>query len=148
MIWKNWLSWLLPIGLLRLALGGDSSSSSSNTTQTTNIDKRQVVDAGGIGVSSDSSTVTVNALDGDIVKAALDTVKAADATAGEGFSKLLDLAGKVFDTGANIVTKGQEMTNAAYQQAATEKAGTIDNKTIMVLGVAGAAAYALSKMKG
>lgn len=61
--------------------GGDSSSSSSNATTTTSIDKRQVVDGAGIGVSSDSSTVnttyTVNQTDQGALQKASDIVTAA-----------------------------------------------------------------------
>lgn len=124
--------------------GGGGGSSSSNATNTTSTDKRMVVDQG-IGISSDSSSVYVNALDGDIVKAALDTVKASDAVAGEGFGKLLDLTGKVFDVGSGVIKAGQQMTADAYQTATAEKSGSIDNKTIMILGIAGAAAWAFSK---
>lgn len=106
-----------------------------------------VVDQG-IGISSDSSSVYVNALDGDIVKHALDTVKASDAIAGEGFGKLLDLTGKVFDVGSGVIKAGQQMTADAYQTAQAEKSGSIDNKTIMILGIAGAAAWAFSKAGG
>lgn len=127
--------------------GGGGGSSSSNATTTTSTDKRMVVDQG-IGISSDSSSVVVNALDGDIVKHALDTVKASDAIAGEGFGKLLDLTGKVFDVGSGVIKAGQQMTADAYQTATAEKSGSIDNKTIMILGIAGAAAWAFSKAGG
>ncbi len=51
--------------------GGGGSSSSSSSTTTQNFDKRVAVDTG-IGLSSDSSTVTINALDGGAVNASLD----------------------------------------------------------------------------
>lgn len=51
--------------------GGSSSSSSSQSTTTTNVDKRQVVDNGAVGVSSDSSTVNVTTTDMGSIKAAL-----------------------------------------------------------------------------
>lgn len=143
------------VGPRRLYKGGGSSS--SNATTTTSTDKRMVVDQG-IGISSDSSSVYVNALDGDIVKHALDTVRASDAVAGQGYSKLLDtsndafskvlnLTGKVFDAGVGVIKAGQQMTADAYQTATAEKSGSIDNKTIMILGIAGAAAWAFSKAK-
>lgn len=53
------------------------------------------------------------------------------------FEKLLS---KQFDSVENT----QALTAAAYQQATAEKAGSIDNKTIMVLGLAGAAALAFT----
>lgn len=49
--------------------GGGSSSSSSTSSTTTSTDKRMVVD-NGVGVSSDSSTVTVNATDLGAIDAA------------------------------------------------------------------------------
>ena len=89
----------------RLHHKGGSSSSSSATTTTTNTDRRQVVDAGGIGIASDSSTVSVtnNTLDagaiqgaGDIVKQALNAIVINDATNGDGFTQLLNAGGDGF----------------------------------------------------
>lgn len=142
----NLLKWLLPIGLLRLSFGGDSSS--SNTTSTTSTDKRQVVEGGSIGITSDSSTVHVEALDKGIVTAALDVVKASDATSGDSLSKIIGLADKLFTGGFKSLESSQALTNDAYSRATTDKAGTIDNKTIAILGIAGAAAFALSRKKG
>lgn len=125
--------------------GGGSSSSNSSTTQTT--DKRMVVDQG-IGISSDSSTVTVNALDGEIVKKALDTVAAADATAGVGFTQLLGLADKLFTGAGNMIEKTQNSSLAALENinaAAADQAGTINQKTMIVLAVAAAGAFVLSR---
>ncbi len=125
--------------------GGGSSSSNSTTTQAT--DKRMVVDQG-IGISSDSSTVTVNALDGDIVKKALDTVSAADATAGAGFSQLLGLADKLFTGAGSMIEKTQSASLAQLETinaAAADQQGTIDQKTMIVLAVAAAGAFVLSR---
>lgn len=72
MIHKLFFAWF---ALFFLRFGGDSSSSSSNSTSTTNVDKRQVVDGQGLGVSSDSSTVNVTQTDGGSVKNALDFAK-------------------------------------------------------------------------
>ena len=127
-----------------------SSSSSSQTNQTYNTDKRLVVDQG-IGISSDSSSVTVNALDagivGDSLKAvtkALDTVSTADAVAGDSLNRIIGLADKLFDGAGKLVTETQKTAATFAQSAAADNKGVIDNKTIMVLGVAGAAAVALS----
>lgn len=68
----GWLTWS---GVFGLAFGGGgSSSSSSSTVQTSNTDKRQVVDGSSVGVSSDSSTVNVTATDHGTVKASIDLV--------------------------------------------------------------------------
>lgn len=69
--------------------GGSSSSSSANTTSTTNVDKRQVVDNGAIGVSSDSSTVNVSMLDNGAVNHAIDLVNNAGAGALDAYKALL-----------------------------------------------------------
>lgn len=131
--------------------GGGGGSSSSSTTTTTNIDRRQVVDNGGIGLSSDSSTINVEALDGNIVNAALDVVKSADATAGEGFMRLLDLSEKLFQAGGQILDKTSETSMQAVQavnSARNDADGKIDQKTLIILGAVGlGAAYVMKKGK-
>ena len=129
--------------------GGSSSSSTSSSNQTTtnNVDKRLVLDQG-IAISSDSSTVTVNALDAGIVTKALDTVSAADATAGAGFNQLLTLADKLFTAGGDILNKTQDSALsqiAAVNTAKNDSKGSIDQKTIIIIAIAGAAAYVASK---
>jgi hypothetical protein len=50
-------------GRMRLHGGGDgggSSSSNSTTTTTTNVDRRQVVDNGAVGITSDGGTVNIS----------------------------------------------------------------------------------------
>lgn len=128
-------------------MGGGGSSSSSNATTTNTTDKRMVVDQG-IGISSDSSTVTVNALDGDIVKKALDTVAASDATAGAGFTQLLGLADKLFTGAGAMIDKTQSASIAQLETINAAQAnaqGTIDQKTMIVLAVAAAGAVVLSR---
>lgn len=128
--------------------GGGSSSSSSNQTITETTDKRMVVDTG-IGISSDSSTISVQALDAGIVNKALETVAAADATAGEGFTKLLTLADKLFDAGGELIENTSGTAMQAVQMASSaqnDAQGKIDQKTILILAAAGvAAAYAFKK---
>lgn len=67
----------------------------------------------------------------------------ADVSARAGFDKLLNLGASMFDTSAKAVNKAQDMTAAAYSAATAEKAGALDNKTILILGLAGAAALVL-----
>lgn len=128
--------------------GGSSSSSSASTTETTNIDKRMVVDQG-IGISSDSSTVNVQSLDAGIVNKALDTVAAADATSGEGFARLLNLAEGLFTKGGELVDKVSDTSMAAVAAVSTaqnDAKGSIDQKTLVIMAVAGiGAAYILKK---
>lgn len=134
--------------------GGDSSSSSSSsqTTNTTNIDRRQVVGEGGFGFASDGAAVTINnqSMDAGIVERALDTVKAADATNGEGFTKLLSLADKLFTGAGAMVEKTQTASIAQLETinaAAADAKGQIDQKTMIVLAVAAAGALVLTKGK-
>lgn len=114
--------------------GGGGSSSSSQTTN--NSDKRISI-RDGTAVSGDGSTVNIT--DGGIVSRALDTVDVANATNAEGFDKLLAASQNLFNNSTKAVA-------GAYETALTEKAGTgIDNKTMIVLAVAGAAALVLAR---
>jgi len=71
--------------------GGDSSSSSSssNATNTTNVDKRQVVSDNGLGVSSDSSTVNVSILDQNAIEKAVNLAGNTQAGALDAYKALL-----------------------------------------------------------
>lgn len=124
-------------------MGGKSSS---NATTTNNIDKRIAVESG-IGVSADNSAVTLNVLDGGIVNEALKTVQINDALGAEGFNKLLSVAENLFNRGENLIGQTQKSVADAYSQAQTDAKSTIDNRTIVVLGVAAAAVgiFALRK---
>lgn len=106
-------------------MGGSSGSSSSSTTQTTTqqIDKRLVVD-NGVGVSSDSSTVNVNALDGGAIAGAFDFSKIVATNNGKTVSELIAVAGDVFekaygtlDKQANFVSAAGDAVAAAYSEA-------------------------------
>ncbi len=123
---------------------GSSSSTSSKTDQ---IDRR-IVNESGVANSGDSNSVTINALDGGIVKAALDTVQVSDALSAQSLDKLLQVAEGLFTGGERLIGQTQAAVADAYSQAQTDAKSTIDNRTIVVLGVAAAgvaAAYALRK---
>lgn len=125
--------------------GGSSESSSSTTTNTT--DKRMVVDTG-IGISSESSNVNVTTLDAGIVNKALDTVQISDAANKQGFTGLLNLAETLFTQGGELLSKTADATMQqieAVNAAANDREGAIDQKTIIVLAIAGAAALVLTK---
>jgi hypothetical protein len=146
-------------------MGGKSSSSKSeaysSATTNNNIDRRQVVAEGGFGLASDGATINLTqnttTLDGGIVNAALgsvntnigkalDVVAQADATNGDGFTRLLNLADKFITGAGNILETTQATTQKQLDTittAANDKSGQIDQKTIMVaVGVAGAVAIA------
>ncbi|MRR51286.1 MAG: hypothetical protein EG825_10285 [Rhodocyclaceae bacterium] len=123
--------------------GSDSSSSSSSSvaTTTTNTDKRLALQSG-IGISSDQSTVNVQAMDAGIVNKALDTVASADATGAASFDKVLTLAEKLFSTGSAVLGKTADSTLgavAALNTAQNDAAGKVDQKTIILLGAAAVA---------
>lgn len=126
-----------------------SSSSSSNTTNTTNIDRRQVMSDGAIGITSDGSTVNVQSMDAGVVRAALDVVAASDATNSDGYSKLLNLTEKMFTAGGQILGKTADASLAAVSavnSARNDAAGSIDQKTLIILGAVGlGAAYLMGK---
>lgn len=150
-------------------MGGSSKSSSASTTN--NTDKRVAVQDG-IGLSGDGSSVSVvnNITDAGIVSRALDSIDLGGANQAEGFSKLLDasgemlssltgaqesgfdklldVAGELWDQGQGLIGQTQKAVADAYGQAQADKAGTIDNRTIIVLAVAGAAALAIASRKG
>lgn len=114
-------------------------SSSSNASSTNNIDRRLVTGEGSLGVAGDSNVVTVNSLDEGIVTKALETVQVNDALGQEGFSKLLTVAENLFNQGQGLIGQTQAAVADAYSQAQTDAKSTIDNRTIVVLGVAAAA---------
>jgi hypothetical protein len=122
-------------------------SSSSTTSKTDQIDRR-IVNESGVANSGDSNSVTINSLDGGIVKAALDTVQISDALSTESFNNLLKVAEGLFTGGERLIGQTQAAVADAYSMAQTDAKSTIDNRTIVVLGVAAAgvaAAYALRK---
>lgn len=143
--------------------GGDSESRSSQDTN--NYDQRVAVQDG-IGFSGSSNnalslntTTTNNITDAGIVSRGLDTVDDTitralnsvnlnNATNAEGFQSLLSAADSLWNRGEKLIGQTQQSVADAYRTANTDGKGTIDNKTIIVLAVAGAAALAFSRRKG
>lgn len=126
-----------------------SSSSSSVATTNQAIDKRVAVESG-IGISSDGSTVNIQSIDADLMKETMNVLGASDAVKGEGFARLLNLADKLFDRAGGMVERTQ---NTALEQldtlnrAQNDARGSIDQKTLMVIAIAGAAMVIVPKMK-
>ena len=122
--------------------GGGGGSSSSNETTTQNIDKRLVVDAG-IGISSDSSSVNVTALDGGAVQAAFEFAgKSVDLT-GDTSLQLIALANSVFNRSFDVITENAEIVKAAGATVATaydNAKGEGDAKRLVAYGVIAAVA--------
>lgn len=150
--------------------GGDSNSSQA----TSNYDQRVAVQDGiGFSGSSNNritsnttSNTAISVTDGGIVSRGLDTVDRAyggalgsidktvsgafnaintsNATNSDGFSKLLDVTESMFARSEGLIGQTQKSVADAYAQAEANKSGSIDNRTIMVIAVAGAAALAFA----
>lgn len=92
-------------------MGSYSSSSSSST----NIDKRQVVDANAIGVTSDgSSSVQVNVLDAGAIDKAFAFALNNTEQLGDTFEKMLSFTEQAIDLTAD---------NAKFAEMATKEVG-------------------------
>lgn len=118
--------------------GGGSSSSSQSSTSTTSIDKRLVVDTG-VGVSSDSSTVNVNALDAGAIGASFDFGR--DAL--KGADTLLARGLQVLDKATGVADKSTALVATAYDNA--KGAGT-EKVVLMVAAIAAVSIVAIKVM--
>lgn len=126
-------------------MGGGGSSSSSSTASTTNTtDKRMVVD-NGVGVSSDSSTVTVNSLDAGAIEKAFAFASGAGESVSGTMDKVLGLADVILKGSIDAVKGTNAVVSQAYETAKNTQSGAIDQKTMMVLAVVGAVAFVASK---
>jgi hypothetical protein len=114
--------------------GGGGSSSSASTQTTNNVDRRLVTDAGSVGVSGDSSSVTINTLDAGAISGAIELIRASDQETTKRLNDVLGVASSVFDKAAGQVDRGASLVATAYDQAK----GAGDEKTILI-GVAIAA---------
>lgn len=99
-------------------MGSYSSSSSSST----NIDKRQVVDAGAIGITADHSTISM--LDGGAIDRAFDFAEFNNGQFSDTFEKLLGFAGRAMDMtqdNAKVAEIAADKVAAAYEGATGQK---------------------------
>lgn len=102
-------------------LGGGGGSSSSSASTTTTVDKRLALQSG-VGISSDSSSVTVNALDGGAIAAAagainsaIDLAKSGDSTSGKNYTDLLGLTGNVIDKLLGSLGEDRKLVDKSIQ---------------------------------
>ncbi|MDF3822339.1 hypothetical protein P3G55_20715 [Leptospira sp. 96542] len=116
------------------------SSKSSQTTN--NTDNRNAVNGDG-GVSGTGNTLTINKTDNGAVSRALDSIDIANANQGKSFESLLSAGLEMFKT-ATATTQASSSAVAsglasAYSTAQADKAGSLDNRTIIMLaGIAAA----------
>jgi len=123
-----------------------SSSKSSQATTTQNYDQRIVADGGSLAFSGASGNSVV-LTDYESTKSAFDFANVLAQSGEKSFDKLLDTATGLFEGAASAVSRAQDQTAEAYKQAIETRQGTIDNKTITVIAVAGAAAMILKGRK-
>lgn len=137
-------------------------SNSNNTTNLTTVDGGAI--AGSFGVANNALNTITSAISnafssnsgiaGDAFnfasesasralgfgESALNTVELNNATLGDGFGRLLDAADSLFERGENLIGQTGDRVADAYRTATVEKSGSIDNKTITVIAIAGAVA--------
>lgn len=135
--------------------GGSTSSSSASTTNTTtnNTDNRQVVSDNGMGFSNvHGSTINISQTDGGAVKGAVDMFALATAANTKDYGQLLNTSGDalkgMFTLVDNAASKSFSAAQVAQENAramldTAQSKGTLDNKTIAMLGVAALAAVGL-----
>jgi hypothetical protein len=132
-------------------MGKSGSSSQANQTTTTNNVDRRLVNESGI-VAAEGSIVNAEFIDAGAVKAAFDFATNSDAINGAGFNKLLDVAEKLTtktqDNATTLSSRFQDNVMDAFERAKTTANGSIDQKTMIILGVTAAAALALMNRKG
>ncbi|WP_056335617.1 hypothetical protein [Massilia sp. Leaf139] len=91
-----------------------------------------------------------NSVDSVVTGQAFDFAKGADATLGAGLSSVLsfakDIATQANEKTSSLASMFGQGVSQAYDSANNTTAGGIDNKTMIVLGVAGAAAVAAIAM--
>lgn len=115
--------------------GGKESptdQSSHATTTTTQIDRRQVVDNGGIGIAGESAVI--NFLDAGAIGAAFDFAQANDQQTGTNLAKLLGFAGGVFESGLTVLDKAGAQVQAQTQlvsKAYDDAKGAGTEKTLL-----------------
>ena len=129
----------------------DARSFDQTTTLT---DSRSSSYSSSSSVSDNDNIYTYNySLDDKVAKDAFEFAKAADATSGQGFQGVLQLAERLFDGGRDLVEGARDAVTDAYKDAYTtstaaqvDKQGAIDQKTMIVIaGLGVAALWALKK---
>jgi hypothetical protein len=132
--------------------GGGGSASTSNNTTTNNTDKRLVVSDNAIGVSADNSTVRISSTTTDLgaIGGAFDFAKSANADNAANYENLLsttstamrDLIGAQ-NSGLNSILNGVGSMQNFIASTAASATGQMDNRTKMIIGLAGLGVVAL-----
>jgi hypothetical protein len=116
----------------------DFATASSNNVVNNALEANAATTEAAIRASQESARNSLTFADSQIGRA-LETV---DATLGEGFGRLMDISENLFSAGGKLIDQTQQTVATAYMDAANTAKGTIDNRTMIVLGVAAAATFA------
>jgi hypothetical protein len=135
-----------------------SETKSSTSSSSSNADQRLSLAAGGVGGTASSGgtvNITNTSTDGgafDVVKQSFDTLAHQQ---GKGLDSLLDSFAKIIDVGKVTLQSGSKLAEQnsalahdallAYAPSDGAKSGADIQKTIMVVAVAGAIAYAVAR---
>lgn len=135
--------------------GGTTSTASSNTTTTTtqNTDNRQVVSDNGIGLSnSNNANITINHTDAGAMKAATSMFQMANDAGSKNYGALLNTSSDalkgMLEFASGTMSKGFDTAKTAQENAVrmmdtAQSKGTIDNKTMIMLGLGAVAMVGL-----
>lgn len=132
-------------------MGSRSKSSANQTTTTNNIDRRLVNESGIVATEGSTLNATITTVDADIVDRAMRSVDLATANNNDGFTRLLDSAEKMFgkstETASTMASRYTQDVMQGISSGLSDAKGTFDQKTIIILGVAAAAAVVAVKYK-
>lgn len=135
----------------RLHGGGGGRSSSQSSQETNNVDRRLVVDNGGIGFSSDGGTYSINVLDGGAVSGALALVDASDQRTQATVNDLLGFTRDVFVSGLTVLDragKHVESQTALVAKAYDTAQGEGTQKNLVAAAALAAVAIVAVKVWG
>jgi hypothetical protein len=121
--------------------GGGSSSSSSQE------DRRLVTGQGSVGISGNSSSVTINTLDQGIVNHAIDLVSSTNAVGADSYKALLgttqSLLGQALDSVKLNTQLAGSLTQGAQQLTSQVASAANPNQPFIIAGVVIAAIFAI-----
>lgn len=127
----------LPTKLSRRC-GGGGSSKSTSTTATTNVDKRAAVGDQSVLVSSDTSTVSVEVLDGG----AIDLAKTAVSANNMATKDVLDFAKVVLAGSYGVISQNAALAEGSIASVKdafqADQVGLVDKNTLILVGIAAA----------
>ena len=121
--------------MLSASFGGSGGQTSSSNQTTTNNKSQQLgVSDQASAITENAGTITINSTDGGVLKTAVDLFKLANDA-------------RAADYGTLLKTSGEAISgfNATANKTISDKqnSGSVDNKTIMILGTAALAVMGL-----